>query len=577
MLVTASFLVRPILLPTLALLWLAGINSVRPPKRVVPGLISGLVLVGLSIAVMVRLEGGWAAFIEPFLTHADYHTARLHLNLSGVENLGLANGVGGPLVAAALLVAALVGIAVWWRRVGPRAAASWVIILGLTTAQLYALQNRSYARYAVGVQVASAPLLAGAAALVPAPAAAAGLLALTGVVTWRSLPLLEEQHRKRFGAWEATVEAANLAAERDWAVVVEPEVHVFSSYWWHLLEAEGRPAPPMVLSPRAPEPWLGVDRPWAVATVHPHLYFPSLTGQSTVFGQVSRALEPFTQNRFLSAEVIANPPLPVGQWWTREELPNGTPFMWAGPTAELWLPPVPKGTLIGLALRPSDGPAPLEVLIAPGGTRVELEGRAEISRLWTRLDTDSSSAPIIVKLTRSTGYPPGDGDDRPLAAQLLDVIVRPPGVPFGGPAASAEDRWRLRLEIDGSYEPEDFGALGRGTWLEPEAHLRLSLAEPGRLTILLAAPRPTPPRLRVTLPGRDVANPLEIGQASTPVTIDVAAAELEGGVVDIEVISDPFIPSESGTGDDSRRLGVVLLGLEFRARPSPALAGGQKR
>ena len=407
LLVTAAFLVRPILLPTLVLLWLAGINWVRPLKRVVPGLISGLILVGISTAVMVRLEGGWRAFIQPFITHADFHAARLHLNKPGLEHLGLANGVGGPAVAATLLAAALAGLVVWRRRAGRRAAAAWVVIVGLTMAQLVYLQNRSYARYSVGVQVALAPLIAGAASVAPAPVAAAGLLGLAGAAAWRSLPLLEEQHRGRFGAWEATVEAARIAGERGWAVVVEPEVHVFASYWWHVLEAEGRQPPPMALSPRAPEAWLGVDRPWLVATVHPHLYLPSLTGDSHGFRQGFGALAPFTQNRFLSAEVIANPPLPVGRWWTREALPDGRTFMWAGPTAELWLPPVPRGTLVGLALRPSPGPAPLEVAIAPGGLTVELEGRAEISRLWIRLDTDSSSAPVIVKLTRSTGYPAG--------------------------------------------------------------------------------------------------------------------------------------------------------------------------
>ncbi len=564
LLVTAAFLVRPILLPTLVLLWLAGINWVRPLKRVVPGLISGLILVGISTAVMVRLEGGWRAFIQPFITHADFHAARLHLNKPGLEHLGLANGVGGPAVAATLLAAALAGLVVWRRRAGRRAAAAWVVIVGLTMAQLVYLQNRSYARYSVGVQVALAPLIAGAASVAPAPVAAAGLLGLAGAAAWRSLPLLEEQHRGRFGAWEATVEAARIAGERGWAVVVEPEVHVFASYWWHVLEAEGRQPPPMALSPRAPEAWLGVDRPWLVATVHPHLYPPSLTGDSSVFGRVSDRLEPLTQNRFLSAELIANPPLPVGRWWTLERLPDGRTFMWAGPTAELWLPPVPRGTLIGLALRPAPGPAPLEVAIAPGGLTVELEGRAETSRLWIRLDTDSSSAPVIVKLARATGYPPGHGDDRPLAVQLLDVVVRPPGAAFAGPAATVDDRWRLRLEVDGSFPPEDFGELGPGVWLEPEARLRLALDEPGRLILHLAAPRPTPARPRLTVEGRRGAGPIELIAGINRITIDVGDGDIADGALELGMTSEPFVPAEAGDGNDSRRLGVVLLGLDFQ-------------
>ncbi len=561
-LLTAAFLVRPILLPTLALLWLVGVNTVRPVRRILPGLLAGLALVTISVAVMAHLEGGWAAFLEPFVTHADFHTARLHLNKPGLENLGMSNGVGGPGIAAILLAAAAVGLLVWWRRVGPRAATTWLIIIGLTAAQLYALQNRSYARYSVGIQVALAPLLAGAASLAPLPVAVAGTLGVAGVVAWKSLPLLEEQHDELFGAWEATTRAASVATQRQWTVVVEPEVHVFSSYWWHLLEANGDPVPPMVLSPRAPEPWLGVTTPWLVATVHPHLYMPSLTGDTRSYGRVSEDLEPLTQNRFLSAELISNPPLPVGQWWTREHLPDGTPFMWAGPSAELWLPPAPAGTLVGLALRPAVGPAPLVVTMEAGGLSIEFDGDAPTAHLWTRLE-QASACPIIVRLSRTSGYPPGSGDNRPLSTQLLGVVVRPPGAAFGGPAATENDRFKLRLEIEGAYQPESFEDLGRGVWLAPEARLRLALDEPGELVLRLASPRPTPANLLIRRKSLDVGFAGELTPEESLVSMFIDSAEIADGGADIGLLSDAYIPSESGNGADTRRLGVVLLGLNF--------------
>ncbi len=563
LLVTAAFLVRPILLPTLALLWLVGVNTVRPVRRILPGLLAGVLLIAVSVVVMAHLEGGWTAFIEPFVTHADYHTARLHLNKPGIADLGMANGVGGAGVAGVLLVWATAGLLVWWRKDSARAAIAWLVILGLTSTQLYALQNRSYARYSVGVQVALAPLLAGAASLAPLPVAVAGTLGLAGLAAWRSRPLLEEQHDELFGPWEATMDAARIAGERNWAVVVEPEVHVFSSYWWHLLERKGRPTPPMVLSPRAPEPWLGVRRPWLVATVHPHLYMPSLTGETQSYGRVSEGLEPLTQNRFLSAELIANPPLPVGQWWTREYLPDGTPFMWAGPEAELWLPPVPRGTLVGLAVRPAPGDAPLRVSIEPGRFAAEVAGDGEIAQLWYRMDDDSSSGPVIAKLGRSSGYPPGGGDDRPLSAQLLGVVVRPPGAAFGGPAATENDRFKLRLEVEGKYEPESFGELGRGVWLDFEASLRISIDEPGRLVLQLAAPRPTPALPQISVDGRLAAGPVELTAGINRIAINVVEHEIADGVLEIGVMSEPFVPAESGHGTDTRRLGVVLLGLDF--------------
>jgi hypothetical protein len=440
---------------------------------------------------------------------------------------------------------------------------TWTVILGLTVGQLVHLQNRSYARYAVGVQVATAPLLAAAASLAPAPVAAASLLGLAGLAGWNTLPLMREQHRERFGAWQATVEAARLATDRGWAVVVEPEVHVFSSYLWSELEARGEVPPPAVLSPRAPEPWLGVRRPWLVATVHAHLYMPSLTGETRVFGRVSEGLEPLTQNRFLSAELISNPPLPVGQWWTREQLPDGTPFMWSGPAAELWLPPVPKGTLIGLAVRPSPGDAPLEVSIEPGAIKAFLDGHGDIARLWVRLEEDASPGPVIVSLARASGYPPGGGDDRPLAAQLLGVEVRPPGAGFSGPAATEHDRWALRLEVDGAHQPETFGELGPGVWLEPEARLRLAVGEPGELTLRLASPRPTPANLRFGLAGLEVGFAGEPTAGESLVSMHIDSARIADGWAEIELLSDPYIPSESGHGTDTRSLGVVLLGLSF--------------
>jgi hypothetical protein len=568
LLATVSFLVRPILLPTLALLWLAGISTVKPIRRALPGAIAGAALVAISVAVMVRLEGGWSAFIGPFITHAEFHAARLHLNEPGVLSLGLVKGAGGLAPAAALLVASVIGIAAWGRRVGARVAATWIVILALTVGQLIFLQNRSYARYAVVVHVAAAPLLAGAAVLAPAPVAVAALLGLAGAAASTSLPLLREQHRDRFGAWEATVDAARLAGERGWAAVVEPEVHVFSSYWWHLLEWRGGPAPPMVLSPRAPEPWLGVRRPWVVATVHPHLYMPSLTGRVRSYGQVSNRLQPLTQSRFLAAELIENPPLPIGQWWTRERLPDGTVFMWAGPDAELWLPPVPRDTAVGIGLRPAPGEAPLSVEVTGGGPPWIIDGNASPTWLWTRT-TGSSEGPVVVRLRRDRGYPPGGGDDRPLSAQLLGVAVRPRGAPVAGPVATEADRQLLRLEVDGCYGAEDFDDAGSGVWLQPEARLRFTVDEPGRIVLLIAAPRQTPARPRFVVEGGSRVGPLELAPGGNRISIDVGARQVADGIVELELFSEAFIPSEAGVGADSRRLGVVLLGLEFEpAEPS---------
>jgi hypothetical protein len=64
LLLTAAFLVRPILLPTLALLWLFGVEGIEPRRRVVPGLLIGAALVATAVAVMVHLAHSSSLF-EP--------------------------------------------------------------------------------------------------------------------------------------------------------------------------------------------------------------------------------------------------------------------------------------------------------------------------------------------------------------------------------------------------------------------------------------------------------------------------------------------------------------------------------
>jgi len=564
LLLTASFLVRPILLPTIALLWLIGIESIRPRRRVLPGVGLGLAAIAVAVAVMVHLEGGWAAFIEPFVTHGSFHVDRLHRNTRILADVGLIKGVGGLAASVLLLGLSVIGLVAWWRRVGAKAAMAWVAILGLTAAQLVMLQNRSYARYAVGVHMATAPLLAGAGSLVAPPVAVIGLLGMTAFAAGSSLPLLLEQHAEIFGAWEATVDASRRAADRNWAAVVEPEIHVFSSYQWSLFEAVGEVAPPMLLSPRAPEPWLGVDRPWVVATVHPHLYWPSLTGSQTVYEGVSERLRPLTQDRFLTAALMDNPPLPVGQWWALEHRDDGQVFMWAGPEAELWLPPVPKGTLVGLELRPAPGDLPLVVEISHGGGWYELDGHSEATRLWTRTTTDAVLEPVIIRLHRAAGYPPGGGDDRSLMAQVLDVVVRPPGAVWGGRAATEVDRRGLRLELEGGFGAENFGELGRGIWLGPDAGFRIAVDQPGRFVLRLAAPRPTLANPRIVVGGKVEAGPFSVDQRETTIEISVGDAAVAAGFAEFDLVSDPYQPSIEGGSADARYLGVVLLGVEFR-------------
>ena len=100
--------------------------------------------------------------------------------------------------------------------------------------------------------------------------------------------------------------------------------------------------------------------------------------------------------------------------------------MWAGPKAELWLPPLPPGTSIGIELKPASGDAP--VMVALGDESFELDGHAEASWVWFETEGSFPKKPRIIRLERARGYAPDGPDDRLLSVQVREIIIRPQGV-----------------------------------------------------------------------------------------------------------------------------------------------------
>ncbi|MFV2071931.1 MAG: hypothetical protein ACC742_04670 [Thermoanaerobaculales bacterium] len=560
LLVAAAFLVRPNLLPPLAVMWTGVAMVVRPWKRLVPGvglaLAAGLAAVGL----MARAQGGWEAFIAPFFSHSQRHFSRLVGNVAGYPELGLVKGLGGVLAATLVLVAAAVGLVVWWRRVGRRPAALWIAVLVVAVAQLVWMQNRSYCRYAVGVQMALAPLVAGAAALAPPVVGCTGLLALAGWFGAGSLPLLEEQHTTQLAGWRAVQWAEEEAVRDGRTVVVESELHLFASYLWHLLEGKDAATPPRVLSPWDPGPWAGLEGSWLVAAVHRPFFPDSLYGREIGFGGTSAELRPLTQQRFLDAWVIDDPPLPLTGWWPGERLPGGRRFMWGAAGAELLLPPMPVGTKLGIGLRPAPGPEPLIVEL-DGREVARLDGEGGEERLWIEVEPAWAEVVSTLRFSRSASYAPGNGDARPLAVQLFEVRALHPKRRWEGAVVHPWQRSALRVGLEGAYGAEDFAEAGEGMWLGPSARLTVP-AGPGTLRLRLWAPRPTPPRTQILLAGRPATGAVDVGPRPEEVEVVVAPGDAENGMVKLELVSLPYVPSGDG-GDDHRELGVVLSGVRF--------------
>lgn len=565
LLLTAAFLIRPILLPGLAVLWLGGAWTVRPRRRLLPGVGIGLGGLLAAIAVMAHAEGGLAPFVRAFAVHAETHAHNLARNAGGWLQLGLVKGFGGGIWAAALLTLAMVGLAAWGQRVSRRGAALWAAVLLVTVLQLVFLQNRTYTRYAVPVQLALAPLVAGGvAALLPEAGAVAVLVLATALAGTPAYALVAEQHVTELPGWRAVKTGMETARREGEEVVAEAGLYPFADYLSHVM-GSGAPAadPPLVLSPWAPAPFAGVDRPYLVVTNHPEWYLGSLIGREWRARGVSDELKPFTQGRFLEAAVIADPPLPTGQWWFPEKTPTGGRFMWGSAGAGLILPPLPEGTGAWLDLRPAAGDAQL-IVRCNGRELSRVDGRAGRVERWVAPDSlDADEANKIV-FAREATYAPGRGDRRPLAVQLFGAGIVGPRVPWRGPVATERQRRHLRIDLDGAYAAERFGGEGWGCWVRPRAELRFA-AGPGSLEIDLAAPRPTSPRLRVRIGDREAVGPFTVEPGRRrELQLGIRPEDLDGGVLRVQLESVPYRPSAAGRSGDDRNLGVVLFAVGFR-------------
>jgi hypothetical protein len=435
--------------------------------------------------------------------------------------------------------------------------------LAVAVSQLVWMQNRTTGRYAVGVQMALAPLVAGAAATLPPAAGCAGLLVLAGWLGAGSRTLVEEQHTTQLPGWRAVIRAREDAMSSGQTVVVESELHPFASYLWHLLEWRGEPTPPRVLSPWDPEPWPGIEGSWVVATVHRHFYPDGIRGHELHWGGVSDDLYPLTQQRFLEAWVIEDPPLPIRGWWPRERSSSGRPFMWGAAGAELALPPLATGTEIGIALRPAPGADPVNVVL-DGVEVAAVDGYSDEQRFWLRLPPGAVGRVSHLGFARRQSYPPGGGDSRPLAVQIFEIRALRPGGSWASPINQAWQREAMRIEVEGNYDAEHFTGAGDGMWLGPRALVRLP-ATGGKLHLRLWAPRPSPPRTEIWIGGRRAAGPLDIEPFPVDYMIEVLPDDVVDGRLEVEIHSDLYLPSDDGAVDP-RELGVVLSEVSFKPR-----------
>jgi hypothetical protein len=258
--------------------------------------------------------------------------------------------------------------------------------------------------------------------------------------------------------------------------------------------------------------------------------------------------------------VIEDPALPLSGWFSGERESSGRSFMWGDDDAVMALPPLAEGAELGIALRPAPGPAP--VVIEIDGLRVaQIDGEGGEQRLWLAVPTATADRVTELRFTRTAAFPPGGGDQRPLAVQLYELRALIPSGAWAGPVTHPWQRDAVMVELEGAYDAEDFAEKGEGVWLGPRAVLRAPAGE-GRLRLRLWAPRPTPAQTVLFVAGRRAAGPLDIELQPEFFDLELSGSDVEGGRVEVEIVSDAYQPAAEGSAD-SRVLGVVLSDVEF--------------
>ena len=469
-LVAAAFLIRPILLPGLAVLWLAvaagGSSAADAWLRAAS--LPGWQWCCFRCVAMAQAEGGWRGLRRPFFAHTEKHFSRLVQHTGGWENVGLVKGLGGgaatlALVAAAALSGSSSG------RAGSVAAVRcvWLLVLAVIVVQLLAHPEpelRPLRR--------AGPSGAGTADRLGGGGAAAGAR-VDGADHGSRLDRCVELPA---GGGAASEPAAGMAErwrsprgspmDRQMAVVVEPELYPFASYQWHLLERDGSTAaaaravpvgpgtvgrcrsflprgdcPPAPLRPLARGRRAGVERRVGCARSRSRSSASSRRGSST-----RRRCRSVSGGRWRPTRSGV---IPVGRRELRA-LAAAAPGRHRGRGRATGLHPVRR------RCRCSWNGEPIR------GRRVRATG---CSPPWGR----TGSAPAgrtCSSFRRAEGYPPGPTDPRPLAVQLLDLAgLGAWSCPGRCALAAAEDLHRHGVRLDGSYPPESFGAAGEGVWL----------------------------------------------------------------------------------------------------------------
>ncbi len=554
----AAVLVRPVLAPPFAVAALAATALRRDGTRdrLIAALV-GIAVVVVGFLPLVAVTGGLGPFLAALGEHGATHAGALHLGSWRLERLGIVRAVAG--LAPAAVGAALAAIG-WlgWRRLRARTAWWWLAVAVASLAWLLLAHNRTYPRYTLPVlALAVGPIVGGLCRVLGEPrraVIAASAAAALGA-TW-TVPAIWAQATEPFPPLAALASADADPYAR--AIVVDGALSPFTDLravadrgrlpaYWRPLLAVGRIPPE-----RLPGPWVFVG-----SSGTPLGWIAPAWPRPERFELRSARLAALAQDRFLDAFVGRGGALVLDPTWPALDRDGALPL---GSPARLLLEPAPAGSTVVaevvvtdpvvVRLEP-DGGVPLGVVVEPGTRRVEAPVGGDAHR------------PLLLRI---------DANGPPKAARLSRIWVERPDRSAAPakltPALQAEGLGGLAIGT-GFYGVEPGLPLpGGGRWTGPEARLSVPAAA-SALEVDLAAPRPTPARVRLACPEAGLTVELEVGPKVTTVRLPLPR-RMPRARLDL-VVDNPFVPADTVAGSrDRRQLGVVVGEVRRIGATSPS-------
>ncbi|MGH1341851.1 MAG: hypothetical protein ACRBN8_09890 [Nannocystales bacterium] len=539
-----SALIRPQLLPELAVLGLAGLNAGSHSRRVrvtSVAVAAGLCLLCITGAFVGDTEAVTRAFVDHFGRHRGALSAPLIW-----ANLGIVRGLGHPAVAAAL--AGLVVAGLWRATRTNRTHGVWLIGLLTVTAWMILRQHHpGYPRYAVVLLAAALPALAWGLDSLPRRLCVLLGVGLTLVGSVSALGPLLSMHTAPL----PVVAAARLATLDSHAGALAYSHGVFSfarleaeQGGLRILDVTERSAPP-----RRPANTYAIDG----RTLHAlegvtvcTIDLPSAPARAMALGQ----------GRFTTARLTRDAVFLGAGTFGPEFDEAGDRFSWLGPSATLALPADSERLHLRLHVPDDVQGAAFSVTAGDRVRRGSLQAGPMSVEVVIPQCVDGCE---VVFSTAGNHF--DENEFRPLTVQLDGAWVE------GSAYAPAYGRWspghprtvRARdVVLEGFEAPEVFAGEHRGAWTHARASASFP-ARPGTLRVRVARPEHTPGNVTVST---DVgAQTVDLGPKPTTLTLRTQAP---GGRARLEFTSPTFVPAEVRAGsDDSRDLGLILYEVEF--------------